>query len=184
MKRIFLIAIAALFCVTASAQRVEKNERNEKGVRTIETGTRAFYADGKMNICGLNYSEAKGEEWYQLILFFSGQSSKWLVRNGQELMMKDVSGNVATITPPVAASNSISGGKYVTTIMYYLTNEQADYIRNGLTKLRINMTYTQNESTYLFDVELPEDITTHLKKAIKNIEKTIPQPVTVDKSVF
>ena len=173
-----------MFCVTASDQKVEKNERDEKGVRTIDTGTRAFYTNGKMGICGLSYTEAEGEEWYRLILFFSDQTSKWLVRNGQELMMKDANGNVATIVPKVAATNSISRGKYVTTIMYYLTNEQADYIRNGLTKLRINMTYTLNESTDLFDVEFAEDMTTHLKKAIKNIEKTIPQPVTIDKSAF
>ena len=98
--------------------------------------------------------------------------------------MKDASGNVTTIIPKVAAKNSISKGKYTTIIMYYLTSEQADVIRNGLTKLRINMTYTLNDSTDLFDVEFAEDMTTHLKKAIKNIEKTIPQPVTIDKSAF
>lgn len=184
MKKIFLITIAALFCVAASAQKVEKNERDEKGVRSITTGTKPFYLDGKMNACGLNYSETNGEEWYKLILLFSEQSSRWLVRNGQELMIKDINGNVATIVPQVAASNTISRGKYVTTLMYFLTNEQADFIRNGLAKLRINMTYTNGEQPSLFDVEIPEDITTYLQKAIKNIEKTIPQPVTIDKSVF
>ena len=188
MKRIFLIAIAALFCVTAQAQKVEKNERNEKGVRHIETQSRMFTIGREMNMCGLNYQENKGKEWYSLVFYLTGQSSRWVVKQGQELMMKDEIGNVTTIVPQVASQSSIAKGAtgvdYATTIMYFLTPEQADYIRNGLVKLRINMTYQQDDSVSLFDIELPEDMTNHLKKAIKNIEKTIPQPVTIDKSAF
>lgn len=170
------------------AQKVERNERNEKGVRHIETQSRMFMIGREMNMCGLNYQENKGSEWYTLVLYLTGQSSRWIVEQGQELMMKDANGNVATIVPQVASQSSIAKGAtgvdYATTLMYYLTPEQADFIRNGLVKLRINMTYQQDNSTSLFDIELPEDLTLHLKKAIKNIEKTIPQPVTIDKSTF
>ena len=187
MKRL-LILLLALMPVMASAQKVERNERNEKGVRYIETGSRMFMIGREMNMCGLNYQESKGTEWYTLILYLTGQSSRWIVKQGQELMMKDANGNVATIVPQVASKSSIAKGAngvdYATTIMYFLTPEQADYIRNGLIKLRINYTLQQDDSVSLFDINFPEDITSHLKKAIKNIEKTIPLPVDIDKSAF
>ena len=170
--------------ITAAAQKVEKNERNEKGVRYIETQSRMFTIGQNMNMCGLIYQENKGTELYSLVLYITGQSSRWIVKQGQELMMKDAAGNVATIVPLVSSKSTIARGAYATTVMYFLTPEQADYIRNGLIKLRINLTYQQDDSVSCFDINFPDDMTNHLKKAIKNIDKTIPLPVTVDKSVF
>ena len=183
MKR-FLILLLALLPIMAAAQKVEKNERDEKGVRYIETQSRMFTIGQNMKMCGLIYQENKGIELYSLVLYITGQSSRWIVKQGQELMMKDAVGNVATIVPQVSSKSTIARGAYATTVMYSFTQEQADYIRNGLVKLRINMTYQQDDSVSYFDIIFPDDMTSHLKKAIKNIEKTIPLPVTIDKSVF
>lgn len=190
MKRYFLILALALMAVSASAQKVTLNERDEKGIRKIETGLRMFYIDHHMHGCQLSYNETKGKGYYVLNLAFNDQASRWVAKKGQELMMKDEQGNIVTILSTGVSKSSIAsntrgnGASYLCSTMYFLTDEQANAIRNGLVKLRINITYEYSENESLFDVEIPADLTAYLKKAIKNIDKTIPMPVSVDKSVF
>jgi hypothetical protein len=190
MKRYFLIIFLALFCLSAEAQRVTLNERNERGRREIKTGIRAFYVDGHMHGCELSYSEMGGQEHYIFTLALSDQTLAWKSLKGQDLMMKDSNGQITTIQSSGVSENSLardtkgSGVSYMCTTSYTLTKEQAEVFRNGLVKLRINITYDRTGYTSLFDVEIPSDLTEYLKKAIKNIDKTIPKPVDVDKSVF
>ena len=44
--------------------------------------------------------------------------------------------------------------------------------------------YHDNGHESIMDIDIPSDLTNYLKKAKKNIDKTIPLPVTIDKSVF
>ena len=60
MKRIFLIAIAALFCVTASAQKVEKNEKSEKKKEELTTVTASSLEELLKKINDIMY-EAKAD---------------------------------------------------------------------------------------------------------------------------
>ena len=191
MRKYFLILALALICTGAAAQKVTLNERDEHGDRNIETGFRGFYVDGHLHMCQLCYVEHEDNEFYILSFAFSDQASSWKALEGQELMMKDEQDNVLTIQSFGVSTSTLSrdtknrgGVSYLCSTRYYLTKEQAEIIRNGLIKLRVNITYDNTDVKSMFDVEIPADLTAYLKKAIKNIDKTIPMPVSVDKSVF
>lgn len=190
MRKYFLILYLVAICTGASAQKVTLNERDEKGIRNIETGMRAFYVDHHMNACQLGYTENKGEEYFVFTISFSDQASRWKALSGQELMMKDAKGNITTIKSMGISSSTIAnntqgnGASYMCSVRYFLTKEQAQVFRDGLTKLRVNITYDKTGAESLFDVDIPADLTKYLTKAVANIDKTIPTPVWTDKSVF
>lgn len=190
MRKYFLILYLVAICTGASAQKVTLNERDEKGIRNIETGMRAFYVDHHMNACQLGYTENKGEGYFVFTISFSDQASRWKALSGQELMMKDAKGSITTIKSMGISSSTIAnntqgnGASYMCSVRYFLTKEQAQVFRDGLTKLRVNITYDKTGAESLFDVDIPADLTKYLTKAVSNIDKTIPTPVWTDKSVF
>ena len=189
MKRI-LILLLALMPMIANAQKVTSNERDEKGLRTIETNIRAFFVDGHSHGCQLSYMEQDGKGLYNIFFAISDQANKWVAKSGQIMLMKDAEGNIYEIPAGGAsfytlAPNSKGAGiRYMVAVPYLLTPEQAEVFDKGLVKVRIAFTYEDTNTEGLMDINIPTDLTTHLKKAKKNIDKTIPMPVTVDKSVF
>lgn len=189
MKR-FLILLLALMPVIANAQKVTSNERDEKGLRTIETGLRAFFVDRQSHGCQLTYMEQEGKGMYNIFFAISDQASRWIAKPGQIMLMKDAEGNVYEIPAGgssfyrLARSSSGAGVNYMVALPYLLTPEQAEVFDKGLVKVRIAFTYEDTNGEGLMDINIPTDLTTYLKKAKKNIDKTIPMPVTIDKSVF
>jgi hypothetical protein len=191
MKKIFLIIALALFCTGMAAQKVTSNERDEQGMRTIETGMRAFYVDHHLHGCQLTYMEKDGVGRFNILFSISDQASRWVAKKGQVMLMKDKNGKVYEIPAggasiyQLARSTSRTGGiSYMVALPYFLDDEQAQVFDNGLTKIRIAYTYEDTGGEGLMDIEIPSDLSDYLKKAKKNIDKTIPLPVSVDKSVF
>lgn len=187
MKRI-LILLLALMPVIASAQKVSRNEIDEKGVRHIETDIRIMYVGRSPHGCKLSYIKENDKEAYTLMLAINDQPSRWTSKKGQKLMMKDVNGKVYEIISTGTSQSTIGRGSngvvYQTIVAYTIPMDKADVFANGLVKLRIEYTYTDNNKTDLLDIDVPADMTNYLKKAHKNISKAIPLPATVDKSVF
>ena len=188
MKRI-LILLLALMPVMASAQKVTSNERDEKGIRTITTGSRAFFVERDMHMCQLSYMEEDGKGYYNIMFLISEQTSQWVVKPGQKILMKDSNGEVYTIVANGLSESQLTrsidrGVCYCTATSYLLNDETSKVIDNGLVKIRIEYTYHDNGHESIMDIDIPSDLTNYLKKAKKNIDKTIPLPVTIDKSVF
>jgi hypothetical protein len=190
MKKYFLILALALIGVSASAQKVTLNERNEQGIRFIETDLRAFYVDHDMHMCQLSYLEQNGNGVYVLMFGISEQSNRWTAKAGQKILLKAADGQIIEVLAggsshcQLGRSTRGRGAVYMVSLPYFLTQEQAEIITKGLVKVRIEYTYEDIGSKGLMDIEIPADLTAYLKKAIKNIDKTIPMPVSVDKSVF
>ena len=190
MRKYFLIIALALMAVSASAQKVTLNERNEQGIRFIETDMRAFYIDHDMHMCQLSYMEQNGNGAYVLMSALSEQPCRWTANKGQKILLKATDGQIIEVLAGGSSRCSLGrstrgrGAIYMVSLPYLLTEEQAQIIAKGLVKVRIEYTYEDTGGTGLMDIEIPADLTAYLKKAIKNIDKTIPMPVSVDKSVF
>lgn len=188
MKRI-IILLLALMPIMASAQKVTSNERDEKGIRTITTGSRAFFVERDMHMCQLSYMEEDGKAFYDIMFMISEQASRWVVKPGQKILMKDSAGEVYTIVSNGVSQSQLTrsidrGVCYCTASSYLLDEDTAKVLDNGLVKIRIEYTYQDDGHESIMDIDIPADLTNYLKKAKKNIDKTIPMPVTVDKSVF
>ena len=187
MKRI-LIFLLALMPVIASAQKVSRNEIDEKGIRHIETDIRIMNVGRSACGCQLSYIKADNNEAYTFMLAINDQSSRWTAEKGQKLMMKDANGQVYEITSTGTSKSTIGRGNngitYQTIIAYTIPMDIANIFADGLVKLRIEYTYIDNKETDLLDIDIPADITNYLKKAHKNISKAIPLPAAVDKSSF
>lgn len=189
VMRKFFILFLALLPSLAWAQKVILNERNEKGIRYIETDMRAFYVDHNMHMCNLSYIEQNGEGFYGLLFCINEQDSRWTAKIGQPLLLKDTEGNITTIKASgesqykLTSSVRGNGVVYMVYLPYTLTEEEAEIFAKGLVKIRIEYTY-ENGRTNMMDINIPDDLTNYLRKAHKNISKTIPLPVEVDKSVF
>lgn len=191
MRKYFLILVLALMGVSASAQKVTSNERDEEGMRVIETGQRAFYADGHAHGCQLTYMEKDGTGMYNILFIISDQLSRWSAKKGQIMLMKDSEGKVYEIPANGTSFSQLtrsttyrSSVAYMIALPYFLTEEQAEVLDKGLVKIRITYTYDDTGNEALLDIDIPSDLAAYLKKAKKNIDKTIPMPVTIDKSVF
>jgi hypothetical protein len=188
MKRIAVLLALMLVSVAGFAQKVNKNERNENGVRTIGVPLRAFYVDNEMHGCFLEYREANGVEAYVLTFAISGQAYKWGVRKGNQILLKAVNGDVLEHTFLASTESRIVAGKsgatYHIMIPLYFTQEESGILDKGLVKIRIPRTTASTGEINNLDIVFPDDLTLYLKKAKKNIDKTIPLPVTIDKSAF
>lgn len=144
-----------------------------------------------MHGCLLTYMEKDGIGNYNILFMISDQAVRWNAKKGQIMLMKDSEGKVYEIPAGGASfyqltrsSNNRSGVSYMIALPYFMTEEQAQVFDSGLVKIRIAYTYEDTETEDLMDINIPSDLTTYLKKAKKNIEKTIPLPVTIDKSAF
>lgn len=187
MKRI-IILLLALMPIVASAQKVTKNEIDEMGVRHIVTDMRVMYVGQSPHGCQLSYKVEDGIGAYIFSLALTDQSSKWTSHNGQKLLMKAEDGTVFEIISKGASKSVIGrgtrGATYQTVTLYTISEEQAEVFAKGLIKLRIGLTYDKSGETGLMDIDVPSDMTNYLKKAHRNISKTIPLPADVDKSAF
>ena len=75
-------------------------------------------------------------------------------------------------------------GKYHVLVSMPLTKEQAKIIDDGLVKVRLPRADVDTGKISNLDLDFDSDLTNYLQKAKRNIDKTIPMPVTVDKSTF
>lgn len=184
MKRALLALALACITLAASAQKITKNERDEKGIRRIETDSKFFNIDGVIYSVKLTYAQQDSNEQYMLFLAFDGLSSRRSVRLGQNILLKSATGQVLTHTFNSKSACRYLRNSYYFAIPIYLPVDESAILEQGLVKLRINYTYEESGNTDITDIVFPEDVTSYLQKAKKNIDATIPQPVTKDKSIF
>lgn len=187
MKKIAVLAALLAVSFVANAQKVETNEINEKGVWNIETEFRAFFTEDKMHGYTLSYSEDKDTKEYLLTFFFMEQHSRWEAKKAEESLLIKTAKNEKVYLQCLATKSKLAkdrkGINYMTSAIYRVPEENISLIEDGLVKIRINQVLENGSESY-FDIELPDDVTVALKKAVKNIKKAIAQGATIDKSEF
>lgn len=188
MKRILLTVAFLTIGLVMSAQTVTSNERNEHGVRIIDTDMGMVYEDGKLYGISLSYHEVHGVENYYIMFCIPEVSDSFQVLTDQRVLFKTASENkplgLASIDARISYGAAAGRVMRSAVCLYVITPETAQMLATeGVSKMRIY--YTSNMKETFFDIETTEgNISKYLKKAYKNIVKTIPQPVTKDKSEF
>jgi hypothetical protein len=186
MKKIVMLAVLLAVSFVAKAQKVDKNEIDEKGTWHITTNFCAFYTENEMHGYTLSYWKDNSLDGYMLNFMFMEQAMRWEAQKKDGLLIKTASGEKHYIDCVVSKSQLArdrKGVHYMTSNMYYIPKDNIGILEDGLVKIRVMQIMESGNESY-FDIELPEDVTTTLKKAVKNINKAIAQGATVDKSEF
>lgn len=184
MKKIAVLLALMLVTMASHAQKVDTNVRDENGKRTIGVPMRAFYIDHVIHGCFFEYNEINGTEIYNLTFAISDQHYRWHLVKWQPILMKNSNGEVIQYDFMGITDCRIVKGKYHVLVSMPLTKEQAKIIDDGLVKVRLPRADVDTGKISNLDLDFDSDLTNYLQKAKRNIDKTIPIPVTVDKSEF
>lgn len=188
MKKIISFTAGLLIGVTLSAQNITTNERNEHGVRIIDADMDIVYEDEQSYGISLSYHEINGIENYYILLCIPEVSSSFEIKTDQQVLFKTSTGTkcLGLASTDTHISIGAAAGRILrsASVLYTITPDTALLLANeGVAKIRIY--YTVNDYETYFDIETSQgNMSKYFKKAYKNIIKTIPLPVTKDKSEF
>lgn len=184
MKKIALLLALMLVTMASHAQKIDCNERDENGWRTISVPLYPFYIDNQMYGLNFEYKEKEGKESYLLSLMISNQSYRWSIPLGREMLFKAQDGEVLKYNFYGKTDFKFVGKKYHVIAAMMISKEDGNIIDKGLVKMRIPRKPAYSESITNLDIDFPADVTEYLQNAKKLIDETIATPVTVDKSEF
>ena len=182
MRRFIFILVSILVCLSASAQHIEKNEINEHGTRIISTSLCMAHEDNMSIGFSIEYHNNNNIENYYVLLLIPKGSKYMTIKKDQEILFKTID-NKKEIGLSVQDFHSKYVNGWSVVAMYVISPQTAEQLSKEISKIRINYTTPEQES--FFDIDTSTGRLTKLfAKAYKNINKTIPLPVDIDRSEF
>ena len=173
MKRIIIVALLAVACVSSSAQDYNaqdyiKKDRIINGVRDVEAIPALFQHQSEGYALSWNYLGAKdqGVDNYYLAIFSADQAAPWNVAAGDKaylgLALENEYIEVSALMDAAPEAHETPYGTKYSTMAYYLIPESAyDKLYKGFDRFKIDVR-VKNSVQITLNVKLPFSAMEHM----------------------